>query len=65
MQLVIGIIIGIFLTIGTVYVMDSGKSAVCPAGVGCPMVNWDVANDRFSHVKEDVASGWHRLTGHS
>ncbi len=30
MQLVIGIIIGIFLTIGTAYVMDSGKSAVCP-----------------------------------
>ena len=43
MQLVLGIIVGIFLTIGVAYVMDSGKSPVCPAGAGCPVVNWDEA----------------------
>jgi hypothetical protein len=65
MQFVLGIIVGIFLTIGAAYVMDSGKSPVCPAGAGCPVVNWDEAGARFAHFKEDVASGIHRLTGHS
>ncbi len=65
MQLVLGIIIGILLTIGTAYVLDSGRAPVCPAGgIGCPVVNWDEADVRFNHVKADVATGWHRLTGH-
>lgn len=65
MQFVLGIIVGIFLTIGVAYVMDSGKSPVCPAGAGCPVVNWDEAGARLAHFKEDVSSGIHRLTGHS
>jgi hypothetical protein len=63
MQLLLGVLIGIFLTIGVAYVMDSGKSPVCPANAGCPVVNWDEANMRFDHFKEDLASGWHRVTG--
>ena len=65
MQLVLGIVIGILLTIGTAYVLDSGRAPVCPAGVGCPIVNWGVANERFSHAKEDIEASWHRLTGRS
>ncbi len=36
MQLLLGIIVGIFLTIGAAYVMDSGKSPVCPAARRLP-----------------------------
>ena len=65
MQLVTGIIIGIFLTIGTAYVLDSGHAPVCPAGASCPIVNWSVADARFNSVKEDITARLHRLTGHS
>jgi hypothetical protein len=65
MQLVLGIIVGILLTIGTAYVLDSGRSPVCPAGgVGCPIVNWDEADTRFQHIKEGAESAWHRLVQH-
>ncbi len=59
MQFVLGIIVGIFLTIGTAYVIDSGKSPACAVGAGCPVVNWDEAGVRFAHFKEDVSGGWH------
>jgi hypothetical protein len=72
MQFMLGIIIGIFLTIGTAYVLDSGHAAVCPAGgVGCPIVNWDEADVRFTHLKEGVDhlkdgldSAWNHLVRH-
>jgi hypothetical protein len=65
MQLVLGIIIGILITIGSAYVMDSGHAAVCPAGgAGCPIVNWDEADVRFAHLKEGVNSAWNHLVHH-
>ncbi len=64
MQRGLGIISGIFLTISTAYVLDSGRAPACPAGAGCPVVNWDEADVRFAHFKEDVASGLHRLIGY-
>jgi hypothetical protein len=65
MQLVLGIIIGILVTIGTAYVLDSGRAPVCPAGADCPMVNWDVANERVHNAKVDIEATWHRMTGRS
>lgn len=65
MQLVLGIIIGIIITIGGAYVSDAGHAAVCPAGgAGCPLVNWDEADVRFAHFKQSVESGWNHLTHH-
>jgi hypothetical protein len=65
MRVVLGIILGVLLTILVAYVADSGRAPVCPAGgVGCPLVNWDEANLRFKNADAAVRSAWDRLTGH-
>jgi hypothetical protein len=65
MRIVLGIIIGILLTILVAYVADAGRQPVCPAGgAGCPIVNWDEANSRFLKMEAGVRSAWYRLTGH-
>jgi hypothetical protein len=65
MRLVLGIILGVLLTIGVAYVSDSGRAAVCQAGgVGCPLVNWDEANTRYKNAETSIRGAWDRLTGH-
>ncbi len=66
MRIVLGIIIGVLLTILAAYVADYGRQAVCPAaGVGCPLVNWDEANSRFRKMQGGLESAWYHLTGHN
>ncbi|HEY5225938.1 MAG TPA: hypothetical protein VIJ06_04025 [Methylovirgula sp.] len=64
MRLILGIIIGFFLTLGTAYVADTGRHAACPVAQGRPLVNWDEVNLRFQEFSGTVQSGWDRLTGH-
>lgn len=64
MRIVLGIILGFFLTLGLAYVADSGRHNVCPAVEGRPLVNWDEVNLRFTQLSDTVQKGWHRLTGH-
>ncbi len=66
MRVILGIILGVFLTAGLAYVADTGRHAVCPESAeGRPLVNWDEANLRFKTISATVQSAWDRLTGHA
>jgi hypothetical protein len=58
MRLILGIIIGIALTIGGAYVAD--KSAAAGAK---PMVNWDVVSKNVSDLTSMARDGWKKITG--
>jgi hypothetical protein len=63
MRVILGIIIGFFLTVGVTYVADTGRHLECPATEGRPLVNWDEANLRLRDLGATIETGWHRLTG--
>jgi hypothetical protein len=68
MRLFLGIIIGVFLTIASAYVIDSvttgpaTASATATAPARRPMVNWDVVDHNWQALTESVRLGWNRLT---
>jgi hypothetical protein len=64
MRVVLGIVLGFFLTIGITYIADSGRHAACPAVEGRPLVNWDEVDLRLGQLGATIERGWHRLTGH-
>ena len=64
MRLVLGIVLGFFLTVGLAYVADTGRHAACPATVaGRPLVNWDEVNLRLRNISASLEAGWNRLRG--
>ena len=66
MRLLLGIVLGAFLTIGGAYLYDSHNAldaANSPASVQRPMVNWDIVNTNWQHLTEKARSEWSRLTG--
>ncbi len=67
MRVFLGIIIGVFLTIATAYVIDSVTTGPSTAGAVTtvdrrPMVNWDVVDHNWHSFAESVRVGWNRLT---
>jgi hypothetical protein len=64
MRVFLGIILGVLLTVGIVYVADAGHQATCPAAEGRPIVNWDEAALRYKNISAAIETGWHKLTGH-
>jgi hypothetical protein len=65
MRLLLGIILGAFLTIGGAYLYDSHNAldSTNSASVQRPMVNWDIVNTNWQHLTEKARSEWTRLTG--
>ncbi|QXX75635.1 hypothetical protein [Methylovirgula sp. HY1] len=64
MRVVLGIILGFFLTVGLAYVADTGRHAACPPTVaGRPLVNWDEVNLRLRNISSAVEAGWDRIRG--
>ena len=76
MRLLLGVILGIVLTVLGAYVYDSttgrAPNGLTPSAANGrpPMVNWDVVNDNLSDVKShlrdagaEIERGWKRLTG--
>lgn len=63
MQVLFGIIIGIFFTIGAAYMHDAtiNTNPLPGAAVERPMVNWDVANASWRDIKARVNAGWRKL----
>ncbi len=63
MQALIGIIVGVFLTIGVAYVHDATITPPPPgsAAVERPMVNWDVVTVSWRDLKLRVETGWRKL----
>ena len=58
MRLILGIILGVALTVGGAYVADSAAGAG-----GARMVNWDVVAKNFDEVSAATRAGWKRITG--
>ena len=76
MQVLLGMILGVLLTVGAAFVYDSGTGraanglTVASAEGHAPMVNWDVVShdldgmkQRLRKVAADVERGWKRITG--
>ncbi len=62
MRLILGIILGVALTVGGAYVADTSTKSPA-AGVDVrPMVNWDVVAKNFDYVTGLVKDGWSKLT---
>jgi hypothetical protein len=76
MQMFMGMVLGVLLTVGAAFVYDSttGRAAngltVGSAEGHAPMVNWDAASHDWDGMKQrlrevalDVERGWKRITG--
>jgi hypothetical protein len=66
MRLLLGIILGVGLTIGGAYIYDSHNAldAVnAPASAQRPLVNWDIVSVKWEHLTVRARSEWTRLVG--
>jgi hypothetical protein len=63
MRLILGIILGVALTIGGAYVSDTATKSPTSGVDARPMVNWDVVGKNFDYLTTLVKQGWTRLTG--
>ena len=64
MRLMLGIVLGFFLTVGLAYVADTGRHAACsPTVAGRPLVNWDEVNLRLRNISASLEADWNRLRG--
>jgi len=65
MRLLLGMILGVFLTIGVAYVSDASSGSANAAGQTTterrPMVNWDVVSKNWQDLSEGVRNTWHKL----
>ncbi len=63
MRLIIGIILGIALTVGGAFISDTLRPAAGSDGVEAkPMVNWDVVGQKCKNVSTELQDAWNRLT---
>jgi hypothetical protein len=66
MRVLLGIILGVFLTIGGAYLSDSHNAVDATNGSTSaqrPMVNWDIVNTKWQHLTERARSEWNRVAG--
>jgi hypothetical protein len=63
MRFLLGIIVGVGLTIGGAYISDGGKTMDAPseASAARPMVNWDVVGTNWQYVSSRLRREWDRL----
>jgi hypothetical protein len=75
MQILLGMILGVLITVGAAFAYDSSTGRVAngltvtSADGHAPMVNWDVVNHDWDGMKQrlrdvaiDVEKGWKRIT---
>jgi hypothetical protein len=64
MNLLVGLIVGVLLTIGTAFIADAFvTSEVTSDACSRQIVNWDVAKERLHDTTSSIATGWDRLKG--
>jgi hypothetical protein len=65
MRFINGLILGIILTIGTAYIVDTMHAAPGPDDKGAPqrMVNWGVVSDNLGGLSSDLQVAWARIVG--
>jgi hypothetical protein len=66
MRFLLGIIVGVFLTIGAAYLSDASTtrtsaSATQSSAEQRPMVNWDVVSRNWQRLSLGVRQTWDRL----
>lgn len=64
LRVFLGIILGILITIGGVYIADALRPASGPDQTAAvrPMVNWDVVSDNVHGLTVRIQEAWTRLT---
>jgi hypothetical protein len=68
MKLLIGIILGAFLTVGGAYLYDSHHAAAAtttPAATQRPLVNWDVVAVTWAQFSQRARTEWKRIANSS
>lgn len=66
MRLLLGIIVGGFLTAGGAYLYDSHNALdaiKAPATAQQPLVNWDTVGTKWQQLSERARSEWRRISG--
>lgn len=64
MRFITGLVVGVLLTVGTAYVVDSVRAAPGPDHAGNErMVNWDVVNTNMRGLSTSVQETWTKLVG--
>jgi hypothetical protein len=62
MNFLFGVMVGIFLTVGTAFIADSFETAsVTSNPTSRQIVNWDVAKERLHDSTTAIRVGWERL----
>jgi hypothetical protein len=66
MRVLIGIILGVLLTVGGAYLYDSHNAlstTSTSASVQRSMVNWDVVSTKWNHLTDRARAEWIRIAG--
>ena len=62
MNLLLGLILGVLLTIGTAFVADAfSASEVTTDTCSKQIVNWDIAKERLHETTASIETGWNRV----
>ncbi|MCX7314961.1 MAG: hypothetical protein NTV56_25480 [Alphaproteobacteria bacterium] len=68
MRVLFGIIIGVALTVGVAFIVDSQAAGTSTTGSGSvvaehrQMVNWDVAGENMRMARDRIHGAWVRLS---
>jgi hypothetical protein len=66
MRLLLGIILGVCLTVGSAYIYDSHnalEAVNAPASAQRPLVNWDTVSTKWELLTVRARSEWSRVIG--
>jgi hypothetical protein len=63
MRLILGIILGALITVGSAYVYDSAHEPATTAAAPRPLVNWDVVGAKWDQLTRRAHAEWTRLAG--
>lgn len=64
MRVLLGIILGAVLTVGTAYLYDSSQAAVAainPAQAGRQLVNWDLVASKWDYLSTRARDEWQKI----
>jgi hypothetical protein len=66
MRLLLGIILGVGLTVGGAYIYDSHnalEAVNAPTSAQRSLVNWDIVSVKWQHLTVRARSEWTRIAG--
>ena len=66
MRLLLGLILGAFLTVGAAYVYDAHNAVAADKNTAAaqrPLVNWDVVSTKWELLSERARAEWNRHVG--